>query len=687
MFQSAILSQDLIPLPRDLPPVSGDGRSRQADLLLGVVLAVYPLLPSGPLYFGLKPANYSLIGFLMLATTWMVVRVREPGPPNSTRGLEPGYQLLWAWGAFVLIATGAAFVGMSAENDFSSPVFWAHLRELPADVVVPMHTLSEPMYSVSVWLVFLQGGLAFALVRDLCLRASNPRRRARVALYGWLTGYGIVALLAVFQYATQFQLHPYWVRVNPDLVRSHSTFEDPNMLGAYLVLGLGAVLGFMWFSRSEDVRGSRWPPALALLGVAALYTTVSRSAWLAFPFALTLFLAFAPHSWMPPFVSGRRYLKRTARLSLPGALVVVGAMVIARTLISTDPVRFQPTSPIQAALRTLDPRLGLTEIFSNRFEWWGTALRMFEKQPLVGVGLGRYPRLVQEYSSSSVPPENAHNTFLQVLGEAGGLGFAGMVLLVCAIFRSLTVSSRASRLDDAAVARGTLLGVTAFLMTCVSGHPLLLASGQVVLATMLATVIVLSGKLPHASIGSPAVAMPRVQSMTNEWKAAPSVVGGLALLWYPAAALGDMPRAWEEPSMWGYSWGLFPEEVAPGSGSYRWTGRGAIVDLEMPPAAAALELRVAAPSPVRGGRSTQASFRIGTRTASHTFDTAGPATVSLEIDPAEVGDDRRVRLVINVEPTLVPSALGGSDDSRQLGLQLFPPVWRDSVNDRRTDSG
>ena len=52
------------------------------------------------------------------------------------------------------------------------------------------------------------------------------------------------------------------------------------------------------------------------------------------------------------------------------------------------------------------------------------------------------------------------------------------------------------------------------------------------------------------------------------------------------------------------------------------------------------------------------------------------ATVFLDVDQGNVPDERRMRLIIDVEPALIPSEEGASDDVRRLGLQLFPPVWR-----------
>ena len=67
---------------------------------------------------------------------------------------------------------------------------------------------------------------------------------------------------------------------------------------------------------------------------------------------------------------------------------------------------FQPTSPAEAVVRTLDPRVPLTALFSRRLEWWGAAGRMFAERPLLGVGLGRYPRLLPQYAVAPVPVEN-----------------------------------------------------------------------------------------------------------------------------------------------------------------------------------------------------------------------------------------------------------------------------------------
>ena len=78
------------------------------------------------------------------------------------------------------------------------------------------------------------------------------------------------------QYVTRFDLHPYWVKANPSLVRSHSTLDDPNTLGACLVLGVGLLVGLLRLERSWRRRG--WWALLLAVGTVGLATTMSRSA-------------------------------------------------------------------------------------------------------------------------------------------------------------------------------------------------------------------------------------------------------------------------------------------------------------------------------------------------------------------------------------------------------------------------
>ncbi len=71
-----------------------------------------------------------------------------------------------------------------------------------------------------------------------------------------------------------------------------------------------------------------------------------------------------------------------------------------------------------------------------------------------------------------MPRENAHNNFLQVLGELGIVGFVPFVWALWAIARVVARSSRAGTLP--APALGGAAGLAAFVLTWLTGHPLLI---------------------------------------------------------------------------------------------------------------------------------------------------------------------------------------------------------------------
>jgi hypothetical protein len=108
-----------------------------------------------------------------------------------------------------------------------------------------------------------------------------------------------------------------------------------------------------------------------------------------------------------------------------------------------------------------------------------TGARMIASRPTFGIGLGEFYQRSGEFSSADLIAkfpraihENAHNNFLQVaaeLGLAGGLAFTW--LIVTALVAVARQAARSRTTFSALVAAG--LG--AFVLTCLGGHPLLIA--------------------------------------------------------------------------------------------------------------------------------------------------------------------------------------------------------------------
>ena len=104
---------------------------------------------------------------------------------------------------------------------------------------------------------------------------------------------------------------------------------------------------------------------------------------------------------------------------------------------------------------------------------------MTEANPAFGVGIGRFYSRSGEFSSSGAaqefPPavhENAHNNFLQILAELGIVGFGVMMWLLW------TAAGYGRRLLGAdmhdPLRWGLMTGLSAFVLSCLGGHPLLI---------------------------------------------------------------------------------------------------------------------------------------------------------------------------------------------------------------------
>jgi O-antigen ligase len=216
-------------------------------------------------------------------------------------------------------------------------------------------------------------------------------------------------------------------------------FPDVNAAGSYFVMAV-FVAGALTVSSRHRVR---WAAAttLAILG---LWLSGSRAAFAAAPLAAVGLAAV---------VAGRRGTTATRAALLAG---VVGLALLATAfLLSSERTT---TSNVEFGWQV-------------RSEMAERALLMFRDAPIFGIGAGRFYDLSAQYLPSSGRPsyvrENAHNNFLQVLAELGIVGFALLLWLLGVAFGPIR------RPWPDAIEAGLASGMCAFILTWVSGHPLL----------------------------------------------------------------------------------------------------------------------------------------------------------------------------------------------------------------------
>jgi O-antigen ligase len=220
---------------------------------------------------------------------------------------------------------------------------------------------------------------------------------------------------------------------------------DLNAAGSYFALLLCLAAGMAVRERSSKRIGWSAVTASALIG---LWLCVSRSAT-----AAALLAIATAASW-----SMTRRWSRQHRYRLL-ALVVIAIAVVSFAL---------------ERQREQDPTYRGTGF---RIQFAETSYRMIRARPWFGIGIGQYyptsPLFFTPPLASAYGAENAHDYFLQLAAEVGMVGFAACAILLAGT-AWLVARTLAGAPDDYRLL-GLAAGVAAFLLTCVTGHPLLVS--------------------------------------------------------------------------------------------------------------------------------------------------------------------------------------------------------------------
>lgn len=294
-------------------------------------------------------------------------------------------------------------------------------------------------------LVQLAAGLWLWVVRNV----SWEPVRVRLAWNVWMASSIIVAAYGTWMWLRGVGEH--WPRVG-------SVFEDVNSYGSYLVLTLFVAVA-IWLSARSRL-GKVLASAALIVTAWMLLLAGSRSAFVAALLGLIAVAAFcsAKKAWPVAF----------AAVVVCVAAAIVSGWVGSRPLVKGMPVQIGQLG---------NPKRVFEFFQENRWPVWQAVGRALSEHPVFGIGPGLLYKNIDKYYRADdrgwrPAHENAHNYFLQVAAEDGILGLAALVWLVCWGIRS-GPSTPPGR-------RALAIGATAYLLTALTGHPLIL-SRQVIL--------------------------------------------------------------------------------------------------------------------------------------------------------------------------------------------------------------
>ena len=293
------------------------------------------------------------------------------------------------------------------------------------DYLIGAKTLTASM-------LFLEGLALMALTADAGgLDGGRTVRVLRMLMFS-ASAAALLNLLRVINSALS-QPHPLAAfLVQFATVRTNMHFPDLNAAGSYFVLMLFIAAGFL---RSSPIQSA----AACALITAGVWIAGSRTA-LAAALGVGTAGLFVRPGIRPSGISRRNLL-------LSSGLVVVLIMLAVMTW------KWYPQG------RNLDSAGAL----AYRIATGRAAIALIAAHPFAGIGPGNF------YDQSGLA-NNAHNNYLQIAAELGLPALALFLFICVTAFRSAWASAQQSW-----PAWGLCLGLGAYLVTCLAGHPLLVA--------------------------------------------------------------------------------------------------------------------------------------------------------------------------------------------------------------------
>jgi O-antigen ligase len=408
-------------------------------------VAVVALAPWGERLAAVPVRATEILLFAFLAGWALSLRSATRLRPARVEALLPAL-------AFAVVV--AVSWGRLALDRAAGQPGWTALRLVPSDYLVTAGRDPHTAAAVLMLLGVAVYAAAFALSRR---DPALPRRvLLAVAVSGVVTAAAsVIAVPVVYLQTGDFNEVLRYVVVT---TRSRGSFhlQDVNAAGSLYILA--GILAVPFAARATGRWRLAWRLAFGAL-VAGLYMSGSRAAWVA---------GFAGGAtWL-----AARHYSRGGR-SLPAvssrALAIAGLAVLA---VLTASARLGSAS---ATTGSAEHSLAI------RAEFLETSLRMWSTHPVLGVGVGTYYERSSEFMPAGIRAiygrENAHNYFLQIAAELGAVGLALFLWWIGSGLARVWHAVQKSTADGVLIA--LLCGSVAYLLTCVTGHPLLVVQAAV----------------------------------------------------------------------------------------------------------------------------------------------------------------------------------------------------------------
>lgn len=272
---------------------------------------------------------------------------------------------------------------------------------------------------------------------------ETPAHRRTLLL--WLVSASVSqALLGLTQSVTRWG--PGHFMIGDVLMRAYGTFEQPNPFGGYLGLTLPVVVALALFGNQSKPWQRLVNVAAATIGL-ALLITLSRGAWIGQVVGLLLVVAAGS-------AAARRAVVTFGML---GTMLLAGLWTLLPAELSGRASSVVGTALDLGSLRDALVTPDNWAVLERRSQWFA-GWQMFQDRPFLGVGIGNYNAVYDDYRLDQWPIAlgHAHNHYLTVAAEAGLAGLLTYLAFLVTAFRS---GRESFRLAPDPMGRALALGI------------------------------------------------------------------------------------------------------------------------------------------------------------------------------------------------------------------------------------
>jgi len=268
-----------------------------------------------------------------------------------------------------------------------------------------------------VYFVFFAAALTFI---------NNYSRLRKVILTIIIFG-SVMAFYGILQHLANLEAI-YNLRL-PNQANPFASLVNGHHFAAFMEMTIGITLGLLFGKATENNKRIFLMIAVVIMGMALILTS-SRGGMVSL-LGVIVFIVAANLLQKPtsetdsPIADSKSYLRNFAFIG--GGLALILVLFGTVLLLGGD----------DSLLRGIGLQNPEDDISSGRLHFWQIALRIFFDYPILGAGLDAFAIAFTRYDSwnGMFRVEQAHNDYLQILADAGILGFACVAAFIYLLFK------------------------------------------------------------------------------------------------------------------------------------------------------------------------------------------------------------------------------------------------------------